>query len=497
MRQMVAQATSSAMPAADAGGQDVGGAVTGGMGKGVTKTETSTLTIVKNWVTNVIDAAAGALDAHSPSRKFVALGQSIPDGLGVGVQARAGAAINSTQNMIGQVVAGAQGALGDASGRLGTAGRGLSGQLGQGLNSQPGSGQLGQGMTQRPPGAQQTQQQRDLADRIRASQQFDAGVGGVDRGGQSPQAQQDAVAQQRAKLDASGRRAQLDKLGYSDATKDRVMDREAGHNARAQEKRNAYFDRREDMLKALGHNPAIERQDALRAQQQQAAQQVAQQPAQDKLAAQAANPFQQFIGMAQQAGQSLTQGAAQGIQAGTPAVQQAGTNMAGQTTDAVKKKWGVHSPSTVMAEVGADVTAGVAGGAANGMAAGSALITSVASNSGLQVGYNYVRGIESGMQSEFQTSDYQAAAFPQLTSAQAKTALGAEGLMGPAGAGAMINKILSQSFPGGGGTPAVQQPIQVTAHLYVDGSLVDSKITNAQNALLDAVAVSIGQQRDA
>lgn len=106
-----AAVVSSAAPAAASGGADIGASMGSGMGVGVTKEITNTLTIVKKWIVRVVETAAGALDAHSPSRVFANLGESLPTGLIVGIQAQTPASVAAAKSMIDQVTQASQAAM--------------------------------------------------------------------------------------------------------------------------------------------------------------------------------------------------------------------------------------------------------------------------------------------------------------------------------------------------------------------------------------------------
>ncbi len=97
----------------------------------------------------------------------------------------------------------------------------------------------------------------------------------------------------------------------------------------------------------------------------------------------------------------------------------------------------------------------------------------------------------SGMSSVLKSDDFKAAALPQIDSPQAKAALGALGLLGPAGSGASTWKTVQVAM--GGGTPA--QPIQTTIQVMLDGHIVDSKIATANDALVSALLNQLKLQK--
>lgn len=100
--QTMTRSISAGAPAAEAGGEAMGAAATGGMGKGITVTQTNTLTVIKKWIKKVIDTGMGALDAHSPSRKFKRIGTYIPMGVSEGIAERGRDAMNATSDMFHQ-----------------------------------------------------------------------------------------------------------------------------------------------------------------------------------------------------------------------------------------------------------------------------------------------------------------------------------------------------------------------------------------------------------
>lgn len=98
-RRWTKRITDAVTGAAESGGAALGAAIGTGANTGVTKTETKTLTIIRTWVKKIIDIGANTLEAHSPSRVFVRLGQGIADGMAVGVGANSSGAVRATQRM--------------------------------------------------------------------------------------------------------------------------------------------------------------------------------------------------------------------------------------------------------------------------------------------------------------------------------------------------------------------------------------------------------------
>jgi hypothetical protein len=184
--------------------------------------------------------------------------------------------------------------------------------------------------------------------------------------------------------------------------------------------------------------------------------------------------------------------------------------------DAAKKKTKTHSPSMVFYDIGTGlgegmslgltqsttsafasydpvsaITASLGSGLGTGMQAASDDVKGIASNSGLAVGYVWAQSVVSGANSVLKTADYQAISTPQVGSALAKTALGADGLLGPAGSGAAIP--INHAVTVGAGTPAV--PI-VNNHVYIDGTelrtMTRTEIETALNALADSIPQQVG-----
>lgn len=530
--------TGGAAPAAEAGGSDAGAAMTGGMGKGITKTETDVLTIVKKWITHVIDAGASALDAHSPSRIFVGLGESIPDGLALGVQNNASGAIQATNDLMAGVVKSGTSTLGGQSNafsgiNLGSqfnpASAGFAGTQPYGAGAPYNSATSpfssgvanpyysgvapGHPFSTANPGdmnrALHDQQNSDAARNQQNSQRSNLGREPRDEHGR-PLSPDEAVkqgfwpagSQADVRAHLLGRTTQ-----YSPEADRRIQD----HNARAADLRAAAKLRQQDALSAVrqGITPQeataqrIQREqgDALKNGQDQRLQQQTQ-PAAPTPDISGANTIQQQINQmtaldnqkalanGQQYGNAMAQGAAQGMDQGGPQAQASAVALAQQQQAAYKKEHGIASPASVWAGYSSDIIAGINQGL------GSGDIQGVASDRGLQVGYTYGRSIVGGADEVIQKDLFQGISVPQIDSPQAKAFLGAMGLLGPAGSGAQIWKSLGVSLGGDGASAATPQvnigginvtvdgagPMRVIAHEVVDATLeqVSNEVAGAR-----------------
>ena len=331
IQKATAAAVQESAPQASAGGSSVGASIGEGMGEGITKTITNTLTIVKKWVVRIVETAATGLDAHSPSRIFVGLGASIPQGLAVGVQAESGKALAATQNMISQVVKGSQAQLAAAQGPLAKAAQnGVTAPI----NAQPGmGGKYGA----------QTDEQKKKEEEKRQNQ---------------------AKADNKANSEKD-RRAALEKLGYSKGTIDRVIDREDEHKKRAEElKAGRTRDANNAIDRLHGKDPANrdpnapsawdERKNAIlgrAATNKTNAQDLLKDPNWNGAKTQAQTEGQNI-------GKGLQSGLAEGVNKGSGQSKEAADKAAGQVVEQTKKKLGVKSPSTVYREIGGNLMEG-------------------------------------------------------------------------------------------------------------------------------------------
>lgn len=245
-------------------------------------------------------------------------------------------------------------------------------------------------------------------------------------------------------------------------------------------------------LAGLGHPSPSQQAASLQSQ-------VAQVDQQQKMQSSPIEQLKHVLGMdadsTKQAANKIGQGIPESTADGIRGSQSKSVGAAGDAADAAinetKKKHGVSSPATVWAGIGANLMAGVAQGVSNGggavsdaLGAVSSGIQATASNNGLQVGYAYAENIETGMQTVVKSSTFQSSAIPQLASAQATTALGQLGDLGPAGGAGQIPKNLQVALSAG--VPAqTSQPIQttVTNIVTLDGqpfrTMIQTEIDNA------------------
>jgi hypothetical protein len=143
---------------------------------------------------------------------------------------------------------------------------------------------------------------------------------------------------------------------------------------------------------------------------------------------------------------------------------------------------------SVAASIG-DTMSGALGA---GVTVASNGVQSIASNAGLAVGYQWAQNVVTGADSVLKTADFQQISLPQIGSALAKTALGADGLLGPAGSGGSIPNNLTVTM--GAGTPAVA-PI-VNTYITLDGqqlrAMTRTEIENVLNQVADSIPQQVG-----
>ena len=489
MQSMVRTAVQSSAPQAESGGASLGASVTSGAGQGITKTETSVLTIIKKWITKIIETGAAGLDAHSPSRVFAALGQSIPDGLAVGVQANAGKAVAATQQAMRQVVQGGTAQLGGAQTQLG---RGLGAQLGQMGTTRP-FDPYKDGVAGANAYARANQHAADTDDARRRR---------LELLGYSQQKTDQLV--QQSDESGSGRLGPEGK--YSPETAERIRQRQNEHQARADQMKQEREQRRDDAKYASMHGWDAAHQRRQQMQQDAGSvvgqqNQQAQQDAQKQREMQSAFPLQDVNQLAaqsqqqgQQIGQALPQGMAQGVDQNAQAAGKAAVQMADAAAEETKKRLGIHSPSRVFAEMGADSAAGMAGGLGAGVSAASDGVRGVASDRGLQVGYSWGRSVVTGADTVLKKDLFQAVSAPQIDSPQAKAVLGAMGLLGPAGSGASIWKSPMVTLGSSSGTTTPK--LNATINLVVDGQqlrvIAQDVVDVSMEGLADVIALQRG-----
>ncbi|RDH76343.1 phage tail tape measure protein [Mycolicibacterium moriokaense] len=109
-----------------------------------------------------------------------------------------------------------------------------------------------------------------------------------------------------------------------------------------------------------------------------------------------------FIGRFFDIGRQLVQGLINGIVSGIGSLLNAVRNMAGSAVNEIKKKLGIHSPSTVFAEIGSNITAGLVDGIKGGAADVEKAIGGLSTDLTTTVGTNSVSGSQSASASSQQ-----------------------------------------------------------------------------------------------
>jgi hypothetical protein len=124
----------------------------------------------------------------------------------------------------------------------------------------------------------------------------------------------------------------------------------------------------------------------------------------------------------------------------------------------------------------------LAGGFGAGITAASNGVTPIASNAGLMLGYVWAKNVATGAMSVLESSQFSQLTMPKLGSQQAMTALGALGLLPPAGSGAEYYNISA----GSAGMVTIKPEVNATINVMVDGApmrviaqnVVDASMTN-------------------
>ena len=511
----VTQSLSQAHAAIQSGGQSIGQAAPAAMAAGITQNTAQACDASNQMGKSAVDCAKAAVKSASPSKEFMSIGESTGQGFAIGVQSTAGLASGAVsqamtgalgagaaamqtaspskafaalgQGMMQQVAQGAQGQMSGTQAKLGNTLSGLqaksvipqAGLAGQGQGSVDFGGQYAQNAA-----SQRAQEQaKQGQDKQTAAQREDAAIraGLSTRGWGSTT--QDLVANQ---IEArGGNKAAADKR-ESDAQK-RAQDAIGGNFRSPQEQSDAAKQRASDAQARLrGSDPGQQRAtDAQNAQNKALGAGATNAP----IPSSAVLLPQQAVSQGNQVGQGLTQGLTNGLNQGAGAANNAAGNMGQGVVDQVKKKTGVNSPSTITTQYGLEVAAGMTGGLTSGITAASGAISPVASNSGLMVGYVYGQGIVSGALSVLKSADYASAAVSGVGSQLAEAALGKLNMLGPAGAGGEVNKVLPVTLSGS--TPI---QVQVTNQVLLDGSVVDTKVNTAVGSSLNGLITALNMQ---
>jgi hypothetical protein len=524
--QQVAPAASKALgeaaPVMQSGGASLGATASTAVASGISDNQQAACDASSKMANSAANCAKAALQIQSPSKIFQDLGVNVSTGLALGIQDATPQAVGAVQSAMSKVVAAGQAGLQTASPSktFQTMGQQAMSNVGQGAQSVSEGAQLNNTLAQMNQAAMPRKALQDAQKKQQDQAKKDAEA-------QSPQAQADASFA-----------SQLQSMGYSPATQTRLEAQRKQHEAQQKKRQESQNKDHVDAMTRAGIQGILptgaDQGDSLLSpiaqyhKQQEAQRDALKGTAMDRLnkgltsqdpAAVARREGTSQIGsqadqnsMAKGGdamGQSFGKGMAGGINksAGDPA-NSAGN--AGQgAVDAVKKKTKTSSPSLVFSDIGSDlmsglsngITAGGPGVAASigdtmsgalgaGVTVASNGVQSIASNAGLAVGYQWAQNVVTGADSVLKTADFQQISIPQLGSALAKTALGVDGLLGPAGSGGSIPNNLTVTM--GAGTAAVPQPIVV--NVLLDGQPFDQKIVTQITSAMGALADSIPQQ---
>ena len=513
----------SASSAIQSSSRSLGQSVPTAMASGVSANTGQACDAANQMGKSAVNCAADALKSASPSREFFDLGMGTGQGFAGGSAASAGLASGAvSQAMTGAVSAGAA-ALGaqSPSREFNQLGQGLVNQVTQGAQGQMGAAQsqlnkgLGGLKTQIPGTAGQGQGSIDFGGAYAAnanSQQAQAQ--------QAAQAIQQAHTQTRDRLSTSTEKAQRDAQtrAFGSSNIDPATGQPMDHSQRAAKLRDDVTKRHQDALnQAAGRNPALDannpnrswlgqqnanrRQDSLDARGQGLSSWgVAQNRQNAALGAGAMNspiPSSAVLlpqnnnmqQQAQQQGNQVGQNLTQGLQQGTPAAVNAAGAMGTQSINQLKKNSGSNSPSVYANQVGLDVGAGYGNGLGASMVSASAAIQPIASNSGLQVGYAWARGVLTGSDSVIKSSDYGSAAVTGVGSQLAEAALGQLHMLGPAGSGGEIGKVLPVTV--GSVTPTVTI---AAVNVQVGDQQLQGTIQSVVDANMSGLTTAIGMQ---
>lgn len=523
LQQFAPQATaqiSQATTAVSSGATNLGNQIPAQVGQGIQQSTPEACDAAADMGKQTGDCGKSALQSASPSQVFAELGMSTGQGLALGIQNSTGLATTAVGSMMTSAVGAGAAAIGAASPSkaftaLGqdTVGQMFGAGAGQALGAAGGFG---------------SQLANQLGIAAGKSVPRDYGSGGV-WGGRAadlpPEVREQMDQVNRAYAGMAGATMPGDVGTYGRLTGDTGEIRKRAEAQADLAKQQEAFNRANDKNMAdRGFSPETQRRidaemwghkqraDAMNEQNtlmKENAKYQALHGTQDPN-----NPMTQFGGNvpsasahpemwpslradAEKLGQTLPQGLAQGIKKGDGDVRDAAGNQGTAAVDAAKKKTGSESPSYLTYQIGQDVAAGLVGGLGSGVIAASNGVLPIASNSGLAVGYQWARSMVTGADSVLKTADFTSAGFANIGSALAKTALGAAGLLGPAGGGASIYQQAggNQGFISlGGGTPAAPV-VNAEINVQVGNTPVEVIAQNVVNASFEQVADSITRQR--
>ena len=431
----VVRTIQQAAPAAAAGGASMGAAAAGGAAAGVTVNQTRVLTIVRSWVTKIVDVGMSALGARSPSRKFMQLGQYASQGMAAGIGRDGGHAIDAVTGMIGHMQSAANRPKAVA------------------VKIHKGAGQVSRGKDAPSPddgprGDAKRTAMGDVGSRTRMV--FDGGSMSnvMDPSGQirsqlSPE-QQSAMESAQSALDAGGSsmgrapRARLEQMQRD------IRDGKKGANEAGRSVGSAVMEGQANGV-ASGGQVVIDRTNewAFRHQEELKRRQGVR------------SPSTVFAAI----GSDLMAGMAVGVTAGAPAAAAAGVTSMDSMTDAAMTR----------------------------------------TDRGLQLGHTWGENVVTGAEQILRKASYRALGMPRLDSMLAKTALGQMGLLNAAGSGASTWKVIENmpamvvlpaaSAASGGGSVTHEH------HIYIDGDKVRTIAVEEDERLLDQLAASMSRQR--
>lgn len=517
-----AQAMEAAHSAVNQGGGSIGASVPKALSSGIAKNTGVACDAAADMTASTVKCGASALQAASPSKKFVALGEGIGQGLAIGARSSTGEAVAAVGNAMTRVVQAGQASLQAASPSKTFQAEGAKAVRQMGQNTATGIGKQSAGLAG-PPGMVSTQQQQANAQAQSQAQQQAAASKTLNNA---------ATDQQRA---AAARRAMLE--GNAMRYRPEVMDRIVAHNQRAADKAAERDLRRQDTreaaLKGITPLEAGRRRVEGENAQATAARAEAQKgrpaygrEAQNRGATEVQRGAIQGLNhtsgtqQAQAAGVHMADAYAGGINSKSPSASRAGGNLAHQAGKGTKKEAKISSPSGLMVEYGRNMVEGLMvgmnSGAAGVGAAAAGLVAQVSTQinsnglsgfavSGLKLGNVLGENAVTGAQQIIQKNMLRALTTPTGLAQRAMVALAGTGLGAPAGSGASTWNQPNGMIAFGGGVPAtpMSAPASSSAaasaerhfHLYLDGKPFQTIAQNEVREALETLAERIPRQR--
>lgn len=523
-------ALAAAAPTMQTGGAALGATASTAVASGITGNQQAACDASQKMMNSAANCAKAAAGISSPSKIFQGFGMNLPEGLAIGVQNATPLALAAVQSSMQQVVAAGQAGLQTASPSK------TFQQMGA-QHAADAAKAYAAGSNARYPQADNAQ--NDMAKQAQ-----------VDAEKNSPQAKSDAAfaahlqkmgydSATKARLTADHQKEQ-DKT-QADLAKKAHPERDAALNARKDDAQRRAMEaagvrglkptdpnanpndpnssssvlsphnqRAKDLFegrKVLEANAKDLVTSGLTSKDPAAvARRLTGKPGAAGDAAQQRSLNEQGRGM----GDSFSKGMKGGIDKGAGGAGESAGNMSANAVVAAKKKTKSHSPSQEFHDIGLGLDQGLANGVnagaagvassigdvmsgamGSGVAAASNGVMGIASNSGLAVGYQWARGVSSGADSVLKTSDFGQVSLPQIGSALAKVALGAGGMLGPAGSGASIPNHLTITM--GAGAPAVPN-VTATVIAQFGDQTIQAIAQQVVNVALGQLADSIPQQ---